>query len=96
MSAIYFMLIVLFAFPYWLASDACNLHINSFTDAMYFSMETMATIGYGLVGNNPFFDGCFANLPLIFIQSLVGIFYDTVALGLIFARLSRTMPRARG
>lgn len=57
MSLAYFLLTVVFAVPYYLVSADCGLEMNSFLDAMYFSLETMMTIGYGVVRNDPYFEG---------------------------------------
>jgi hypothetical protein len=94
MSLAYFLLTVVFAVPYYLVSADCGLEMNSFLDAMYFSLETMMTIGYGVVRNDPYFEGCATNFAVIFVQSLVSIFFDAVCLGVVYARISRVNQRA--
>jgi potassium inwardly-rectifying channel subfamily J len=95
MTLIYFVLCVTFAVPLYLASDNCGMGMTSFYDALYFSLETMATIGYGLGGkSDPFFDNCTAGFPIIFLLSVLSILYDAVCLGLIFNRISRINTRA--
>eukprot|EP00946_MAST-07B_sp_MAST-7B-sp1_P003694 g3694.t1 len=94
MTAAYFILTVGFAVPYYLISDDCGLEMDSFLDAMYFSIETMMTIGYTVVRDDPYFEGCGANFVLIFLQSVVSIFFDAVCLGVVYARISRVNQRA--
>jgi inward rectifier potassium channel len=55
-----------------------------FSRAFFFSVETFATIGYGLVGPN----GVAANM-LVTVEALVGLMYQALATGLLFARFAR-------
>src|SRR3954468_7420107 len=61
---------------------------GSFTDALSFSVQTMATIGYGVMHpvSNP------ANGAMI-IESMFGIIYTALATGLVFAKFSRPTTR---
>ncbi len=61
---------------------------HSFTDAFFFSVQTMATIGYGEMRPATFY----ANF-LVTIEVLLGMTGLAVASGLVFARFSR--PTAR-
>ena len=55
-----------------------------FGQAFFFSIQTFATIGYGQIGPN----GLAANL-VVTIEALVGVMYQALATGLLFARFSR-------
>jgi inward rectifier potassium channel len=61
---------------------------SSFGDAFFFSVQTVATIGYGRVTPN----GLAANI-LVTLEALVGLLGFALATGLLFARFSR--PDAR-
>jgi inward rectifier potassium channel len=63
---------------------------GSFTDALSFSVQTMATIGYGVMHpqSNP------ANGAMI-IESMFGIIFTALATGLVFAKFSRPTTRVR-
>lgn len=79
----------LFALLYLAGGDAIkNARPGSFLDAFFFSVQTMATIGYGAI--YPQTD--YANM-LVSIEALVGLMGVATATGLMFARFSR--PTAR-
>ena len=79
----------LFALLYLAGGDCIkNARPGSFLDAFFFSVQTMATIGYGAM--YPSTD--YANL-LVAIEALVGLLGVAMATGLMFARFSR--PTAR-
>lgn len=61
---------------------------GSFTDALSFSVQTMATIGYGVMhpASNP------ANGAMI-IESMFGIIFTALATGLVFSKFSRPTTR---
>jgi inward rectifier potassium channel len=61
---------------------------GSVTDAFFFSVETIATIGYGVLSPGTLY----ANV-LMLIETIVGILIVAVATGVVFARVSR--PTAR-
>ena len=52
--------------------------------AFFFSVQTFATIGYGQIGPN----GLAANV-LVTVEALVGLMYQALATGLLFARFAR-------
>jgi Inward rectifier potassium channel C-terminal domain/Inward rectifier potassium channel transmembrane domain len=62
-------------------------------EAMYFSLSTMTTIGYGV--SDYYFGGCFSPLLLVLWQVCTAIVFDAVAVGLIFHRISRGAKRSR-
>jgi inward rectifier potassium channel len=55
-----------------------------FARAFYFSVQTFATIGYGQIGPNGF-------LPnfIVTIEALIGLMYQALGTGLLFARFAR-------
>ena len=55
-----------------------------FSQAFFFSIQTFATIGYGQIGPN----GFAANL-VVTVEALVGLMYQALATGLLFARFAR-------
>ncbi len=55
-----------------------------FARAFFFSVQTFATIGYGQVAPN----GLGANL-IVTVEALVGLMYQALATGLLFARFAR-------
>ena len=65
-----------------------NAEAGSFSDAFFFSVQTMATIGYGKMVPK----SMFAN-SLVTIEALVGMLSTAMATGLMFAKFSR--PTAR-
>ena len=78
-----------FAVAYLLGGDAiANADPNSFLDAFFFSVQTMASIGYGAM--YPQTD--YANF-LVVAESFVGLLFIAMATGMIFARFS--VPTAR-
>ncbi len=78
-----------FALAYLLEDNNIhNARPGSFADAFFFSVQTMATIGYGAMYPTT----QFANL-LVTVEALVGLLGVAVATGLTFARIAR--PTAR-
>jgi inward rectifier potassium channel len=69
-------------------SGIANARPGSFADAFFFSVQTMATIGYGQM----YPQTLYANL-LVTLEVLLGMTILALATGLIFARFSR--PTAR-
>jgi inward rectifier potassium channel len=79
----------LFALVYLTLGDGIeNARAGSFADAFFFSVQTMATIGYGKLMPH----GVFANV-LVTAEALFGLGGLAVATGLLFAKFSR--PTAR-
>jgi inward rectifier potassium channel len=70
--------------PGALAGPATHMLGGPFSQAFFFSIQTFATIGYGQIGPN----GLAANL-LVTIEALVGLMYQALATGLLFARFAR-------
>src|SRR5215469_1873313 len=68
--------------------SVANAKAGSFADAFFFSVQTMATIGYGVMAPATLY----ANV-MVTIEALLGMASFAVAAGLIFARFS--LPTAR-
>lgn len=80
---------VLFALMYLGVGDGVeNMREGDFFDAFFFSVQTMATIGYGAMYPKTLF----ANI-LVAIEALLGLLGVSVGSGLVFARFS--LPKAR-
>jgi inward rectifier potassium channel len=89
LSAVYLGANVLFALLYLGQRGAvANARPGEFWDALFFSVQTMATIGYGQMAPATFY----ANLVVTF-ETVFGLMLLAVATGLVFARFSR--PTAR-
>ena len=89
-TACYLFLNIIFALAYLaagedaLAGAGAAMLGGRFSRAFFFSVQTFATIGYGQIGPN----GLAANL-LVTIEALVGLMYQALATGLLFARFAR-------
>src|SRR5215216_1904513 len=89
-AACYLLLNVVFAFAYMASGDEAlvgtggSMLGGSFGRAFFFSVQTFATIGYGQLAPN----GVVANL-LVTLEALVGLMYQALATGLLFARFAR-------
>ena len=79
---------VCFALLYLLAGGIANARPGAFADAFFFSVQTMATIGYGQM-----YPQSLAANVLVSVEVLLGMSGLALATGLIFARFSR--PTAR-
>ncbi len=81
----------LFALAYLACGNAIlNAQPGSFEDAFFFSVQTMATIGYGQMSPA----GIAANI-LVTIEAGLGLFGIAVASGLMFARFTRPTAGVR-
>jgi len=86
----YFVLNFLFAMAYLACGPAALIGSGlgsmggRFGQAFFFSVETFATIGYGQIAPN----GVPANV-VVTIEALVGLMYQALATGLLFARFTR-------
>jgi inward rectifier potassium channel len=86
---IYVAVNLIFAILYWIGGNSiAELSPGSFSDAFFFSVETLATVGYGHMYPNNFYGHTVATLEII-----TGMFGMAVVTGLIFVRFSR--PTAR-
>jgi inward rectifier potassium channel len=85
--AIYVAINLVFSILYYLGRP-CIAGMESFPDAFFFSVETLATVGYGHFYPNTFYGHLVATAEI-----MVGMFGLAVITGLIFVRFSR--PTAR-
>jgi inward rectifier potassium channel len=89
MATFYVVANVVFAALYWLAGSdalagAASTPLARFEDCLFFSVQTLATIGYGrLVPNTRI-----ANI-LVALEALVGLLGFAILSGLLFARFTR-------
>jgi len=93
-AATYFFTNIVFAFLYMLCGEGALHGLEGYTfertflEEFFFSVQTLATIGYGRVSPN----NMAANVVVTF-EALVGLLGFALATGLLFARFSR--PNAR-
>ena len=80
---------LLFATLYWAASGSvANVRPGAFGDAFFFSVETLATVGYGVMTPATVYGHLVASFEIF-----VGMFLTALATGAFFARFAR--PSAR-
>lgn len=88
-SALYLLVNVLFGGLYLLQPGAvAGARPGSFEDAFFFSVQTIATIGYGQM----FPATLYANF-LVTVETMAGLIFVALTTGIVFARISR--PTAR-
>lgn len=81
---------LIFALGYFLDGGILNARAHSFADSFFFSVQTMATIGYGRMAPVT----TFANI-LVSIEALFGLMALALVTGLVFAKFSRPTARVR-
>jgi inward rectifier potassium channel len=81
---------LLFALAYYLDRGLKGATNGSFADAFFFSVQTMATIGYGHISPA----SRFANV-MVACEALTGLVGLAVVTGLVFAKFSRATARVR-
>ncbi|HEV2362570.1 MAG TPA: ion channel [Caulobacteraceae bacterium] len=80
---------ICFGFLYWLNPGGLSgVRPGSFQDAFFFSVQTVGTLGYGVMAPR----SLYANV-VVTIEVFIGLFELAAATGLLFARISR--PTAR-
>jgi inward rectifier potassium channel len=88
-SVVYVLINSLFALAYLAGGDGIeNARPGNFLDAFFFSVQTMASIGYGAMYPKT----VYAN-TLVTIEALLGLLGLAMATGLMFSRFS--LPKAR-
>ena len=88
---IYVFINLCFAMLYLLGGRCiAGLVPGSFSDAFFFSVETLATVGYGHAFPDTLYGHCVATLEI-----MVGLFGLAVMTGLIFVRFSRPTARIK-
>src|SRR5215471_20566617 len=89
--AIYVFINLWFAMLYLLGGRSiAGLIPGSFSDAFFFSVETLATVGYGHAYPDTLYGHCVATLEI-----MAGLFGLAVMTGLIFVRFSRPTARIK-
>ncbi|KAI8783026.1 ATP-sensitive inward rectifier potassium channel 12 [Biomphalaria glabrata] len=68
----------------------CIYRLDSYWDALLFSIETQSTIGYGTIYPNA---DCAGTLPVVYLQITCGFLLETVLLGFIFVKIARPKHR---
>jgi inward rectifier potassium channel len=89
-AAAFLMVNGLFALAYLFGGGIQNARPDSFADAFFFSVQTMATIGYGRMAP----DGLFANI-MVSIEAVTGLLSFALVTGLVFSKFSRPSARVR-
>eukprot|EP01147_Barroeca_monosierra_P002434 gene2434-5374_t len=92
LCSLYTTTVLVWASFYYAVTDQCGLEISQYGDAVMLSIETQATIGYGVPSS--YFEHCNLGPLLVLSQTLVGLFVDALFIGVIFARISRGNNRA--
>lgn len=91
LAAVYLLANVVFAGLYMLdPRGISHAHPGSFADAFFFSIQTMATIGYGVL-----YPGDLYTNLVVTLETLTSIVVVAFATGLFFARFSRPTARVR-
>lgn len=81
---------LIFALIYWIDGGIAGSRPKSFPDMFFFSVQTMATIGYGRMTPTTFFSNAVTSFEALF--GLVGL---AVMTGLVFAKFSLPSARVR-
>ena len=87
--ALYLSVNVVFTILFWLVpGSVANARPDSFSDAFFFSIETLATVGYGKMYPATLYGHMVASIEIV-----CGLAFTAVLTGLTFVRFSR--PRAK-
>ena len=80
---------VVFALLY-LASPGCvaNMRPGSFSDAFFFSIETLATVGYGVMAPATLYGHVVSAIEIV-----CGMVFTAIMTGLLFVRFSKPRPK---
>ena len=81
---------LVFATGYYLDGGIENASSGSFADAFFFSVQTMATIGYGKLAPVTLFSNI-----LVSVEALTGLLALALMTGLVFSKFSRPTARVR-
>jgi inward rectifier potassium channel len=79
---------VIFAFVYSFTGGIANMREGSIVDAFFFSVHTMATIGYGSM-----YPTTMITNVLVVIEAIVGLLVTAMSTGLVFAKFSTPTSR---
>jgi len=92
---LYVFWVFLFSLAYLTISSCfsvCDLGLDDFKKAFYFSLETQATLGYGT--RDIFFGGCVLPAVVLTAHMCVRLVSDALTVGVIYSRLARPTTRA--
>ena len=89
-AAAFIMANMVFAIGYYFDGGVENARYRSFADMFFFSVQTMATIGYGKMVPITLFSNI-----LVSIEALTGLVALALMTGLVFAKFSRPTARVR-
>ena len=70
--------------------SVANLPKGSFIDAVFFSVETLATVGYGVMAPQTLYGHIVSTVEIV-----VGMGFTAITTGLLFVRIARPRPRMR-
>ena len=88
--AIYLSVNLVFATLYFVGDHAiANARVGSFGDCFFFSTETLATVGYGVMSPNTLYGHIVTTVEIV-----IGMLSLAVITGLMFARFSKPTARA--
>lgn len=79
---------VVFGTIYFNLPMALNMRGPNWWDCFFFSVQTLATIGYGMISPVSFY----ANI-LVSIEAGIGIIYTALVTGIVFSKFSRPMSK---
>ncbi len=77
-----------FAAAYLVTGGVANAHPGSFFDAFCFSVQTMGTIGYGVM-----YPTTHAANAVMIVESVTSLIVTALATGIVFAKFSRSTAR---
>jgi inward rectifier potassium channel len=87
-AAGFFAVNLVFATVYFAIGGVDNMHAGSFWDALVFSVETLGTIGYGVMSpKSP------AANSVMMIEAVTGLIVTALATGLVFTKFARATAR---
>lgn len=75
-----------------LDKELCVAKVRGFTGAFMYSMETQATIGYGVRGMT---ENCMVAIVVVTIQDIFSCLLDTIVIGIIIAKMASARKRAQ-
>jgi len=80
---------IVFALLYF-ASPGCiaNMRPGSFSDAFFFSIETLATVGYGVMAPATLYGHVISAIEIV-----CGLVFTAIMTGLLFVRFSKPRPK---
>lgn len=81
-----------FAWLFLLVSHQCGLGANTYLKALYLSVETVETIGYGV--KDSYFNSCHVGIFVLGASGLWESLVTAVFISLIYTRISRAQSRA--